>query len=172
MGWSAQQQRAFSAFMAEYVRSYDQPIDCADLALSGLAVFASENGLPVRLFDYEERPRRWLEYNPARDDWQQYRRHIMSQLGAINVIENSRAIRLDEARAGDLIMTQNHGGGSTGHTRIITGLTTDPATGDMVVQWYQGNLPPVVPERRERPFREIPNVYGASPRRWRFDQFV
>lgn len=172
MGWSSQQQLSYATFMANYVRTYGQAIDCGDLALSGLATFAGENGLPVRLFDYEVRPRRWLEFDPQTDDWRRYRPWIMSELGAINVIENSRAISLADTRPGDLIMSQNHGPGSTGHTRIVTSLAPDDATGDYRVEWYQGNLPPVVPQRREALFRTIPNVYGASPRRWRFDNFT
>ncbi|MBA3512314.1 hypothetical protein [Sphingomonas sp.] len=171
MAWSSKQQSSYAAFMHNYVRNYSQPIDCADLALAGLATFAGQNALPVRLFDYEERPKRWLAFDPATDDWQRYSRRIRSEMGAINVIENSRAITLEHARAGDLIMTQNHGGGSTGHTRIITSIQLEEGQNDYLVEWYQGNLPPVVPERREALFRTIPNVYGASPRRWRFDQF-
>ena len=37
--------------------------------------------------------------------------------------------------------------------------------------WYQGNLPPVVPEKLTAYFSEIVNVYGNAPRRWKFDQF-
>lgn len=171
MGWSTKQQQAYSSFMHGYVRGYSEPVDCADLALAGLATFAGQNGLQVRLFDYEKKPKRWLEFDPAAGDWRRYKRWITSELGAINVIENSRAIKLRDTRPGDLIMTQNHGGGSTGHTRIVTSLQWEDGATDPLVEWYQGNLPPVVPERREALFSTILNVYGASPRRWRFDQF-
>jgi hypothetical protein len=37
--------------------------------------------------------------------------------------------------------------------------------------WYQGNLPPVKPEKRTDLFSNIEDVYNKQPRRWNFEQF-
>ena len=61
-----------------------------------------------------------------------------------------------------------------GHTRIIYEMIKASAAleaSDYRVVWFQGNLPPVVPQRRESMFSAIENVYGNKPRRWNFDAF-
>jgi CMP-2-keto-3-deoxyoctulosonic acid synthetase len=91
----------------------------------------------------------------------------MLMLGALNIIDNTRKIQIANAGAGDLIMT--NWSSTLGHTRIVTEVKKTDA--DYFVVWYQGNLPPVIPERREGNFSEIGNVFENRPRRWNFAQF-
>lgn len=97
---------------------------------------------------------------------------MLEQLGAINVIENSRKIELNEVRSGDLIMHENTlGGGYTGHTRLLVSAKYDPDKRDYYLVRYEGTLPPVIPVLKEGWFKELDDVYGGSPRRWNFGQF-
>lgn len=165
----------FAAFVPAFASSYASKVDCADLALDSLLTFARDRKLPVRLFDFDGPPgnrKRWLIYDPRRDDWNAKRAYLLQQLGAINVIENSDPIALSQARAGDLIMHENRfGGGYTGHTRLIISTAFSEVRQDYLVKRYEGNLPPVVPELKEGWFKDIPDVKGKAPRRWNFGQF-
>ena len=96
----------------------------------------------------------------------------MQQLGAINVIENSRNIPLSEVRSGDLIMHENIGSGDyTGHTRLLISARFDTNRRDYYLVRYEGDLPPAVPVVEEGWFKELDNVSGGSPKRWNFGQF-
>jgi hypothetical protein len=173
--WSTQDQLDFAAFVPNFAQNYQDKIDCADLALDALITFAADRRLPVRLFDFDGPPghrKRWLTYNPRSDDWRTTRAFLLEQLGAINVIENSRKIELDEVRSGDLIMHENTtGGGYTGHTRLLISAKYDADKRDHYLVRYEGTLPPVVPELKQGWFSELDDVYGGSPRRWNFGQF-
>lgn len=173
--WSAQDQLDFAAFVPDFARDYATEVDCADLAIDALITFAGRNGLPVRLFDFDNPPpnrKRWLTYDPRRDDWRSKQAFLMQQLGAINVIENSQAISVNEIRAGDLIMHENLGGGDyTGHTRVLISARYDPRQRDHRIVRYEGTLPPVVPVLKESWYKDIEDVFGGSPRRWNFGQF-
>lgn len=174
--WSAQDQLDFAAFVPDFAKAYGAKVDCADLALDALLTFAAPKRLPVRLFDFDGPPgkrKRWLTYDPRGDNWQEKRTFILDQLGAINVIENSRKIGLDEVRAGDLIMHENrNGGGHTGHTRVLISARYDAARKDYDLVRYEGTLPPVVPELKQGWFKDLSDVYEDTPRRWNFGQFT
>ncbi|HEU0133243.1 MAG TPA: hypothetical protein VFR28_00330 [Allosphingosinicella sp.] len=181
--WTAEDEERFATFVPAFVSGYDQKIDCADLALVALATFAGRNRLPIRLYDFDlpRNPqfdrkigsRRWIVFDPRRSDWQAYGRYISDQLGAVNVIENSRRIEMREARAGDLIMSKNEGPGDyTGHTRVLVASRWDSQRNDWWIGRYEGNLPPVVPVLKESYFGEISDVYMGRPRRWSFEDFA
>jgi hypothetical protein len=173
--WSTQDQIDFSAFVPKFASEYDSEIDCADLAIDALITFAARNSLPVRLFDFDNPPpnrKRWLTFDPRIDDWQTKRSFMMQQLGAINVIENTQAISLNMARAGDLILHENPDGiRYTGHTRLLVSAHYDPRQLDYRIVRYEGDLPPVVPRLINGWYKDIDNVFGNSPRRWNFGQF-
>jgi hypothetical protein len=173
--WSHDDQLRFAAFVPMFERDYNTPVDCADLAIDALMTFAGNQSLPIRLFDFDGPPgnrKRWLTYDPRRDDWRLKRAYFMQQLGAINVIENSRSIRINEVRAGDLIMHENTGPGDyTGHTRVLISAEYRSSQADYHVVRYEGTLPPVVPVLKEGWFASINDVYGNLPRRWNFGQF-
>ena len=172
--WSHADQLEYATFVPTFAAAYSTPVDCADLALDSLITFAARNQLPVRLFDFDGpgHSKRWLEYDPRVDDWHTVRAFLMDQLGAINVIENSRKITLPEVRAGDLIMHENiYGGDFTGHTRVLLSATYDADRQDYFIRRYEGTLPPVVPVLKESWFNEIHDVYQRAPRRWNFGQF-
>jgi hypothetical protein len=173
--WSMQDELDFADFVPPFAREYASKIDCADLAIDSLITFAARKNLPVRLFDFDNPPpnrKRWLTYDPRSDDLQAKRTFLMQQLGAINLIENSRAISLDDVRAGDLILSEYaEGVGYTGHTRVLITARYDPRQRDHRILRYEGNLPPVVPVLKDGWYKEIDNVFSNSPRRWNFGQF-
>jgi hypothetical protein len=173
--WSAQDQLDFAEFVPRFASEYATEVDCADLAIDALITFAAMKKLPIRLFDFDNPPpnrKRWLTYDPRIDDWHAKRAFLMQQLGAINVIENSRAISLNDVRAGDLIMHENpDGGGYTGHTRMLISARYDPSQQDYRIVRYEGTLPPVVPVLKKGWYKELEEVFGNSPRRWNFGQF-
>lgn len=182
LSWSSEDEQRFAAFVPGFVSGYSKKIDCAGLALHALTTFAGQNRLPVRLYDFDDptNPRfdkkigskRWITFDPRASDPKAYWRHISVQLGAVNVIENSRRIDMQDARAGDLIMSKNEGPGDyTGHTRVVVEKRWDAQRKDWWVSRYEGNLPPVVPELRESYFSEISDVYMNRPRRWSFEDF-
>jgi hypothetical protein len=88
-------------------------------------------------------------------------------VGALNVIDNTKSLQIADAQPGDLIMMKWNP--SLGHTRIIYEIKKDGSKYKVI--WYQGNLPPVAPEKREGYFSQIANVCGNRPRRWNFAQF-
>jgi hypothetical protein len=166
--WTDDKINGYHTYAKTYIESYTQKIDCADLALASLIDFASLHTLPIRL-KYYSAGWKWKEFDPEKDNATNFKRDALIMLGALNVIDNTVSITIDQAKAGDLIMSK--WSNSLGHTRIIHSVERGEGTGTYKVVWYQGNLPPVVPERKEADFNSIPNVYGNSPRRWNFEQF-
>jgi hypothetical protein len=169
MSWEPSQISGYHDYAKSYISSFSKKIDCADLAIACLIDYAETHGLHVDLKYYASKSWNWLRFPDAGLSTDEFKRKAMRMLGALNLIDNTVAIAIGAAKAGDLIMTK--WSGSLGHTRIIDSITRDPKTKAYNVVWYQGNLPPVVPERKEADFSAIPSVYGQSPRRWRFAQF-
>src|SRR5690349_14179872 len=113
--WTYDKIFAYGLFAKKYIVGYKGEIDCADLALVSLVEFAYENGLPVKLRYYSHG---WKTYDSAsHPDKDEFKRLVTRNMGALNVIDNTYAISLTEARPGDLIMTQWDA--HLGHTRII-----------------------------------------------------
>jgi hypothetical protein len=169
MPWTKTAIDGYSTFSKTYVTGFTEEIDCADLALSALVDYATANKLPVRLRYFAKGKWDWYALPAGSRKGASFKRNALLMLGALNVIDNTRKIAIDAARAGDLIMTRWTP--TLGHTRIIDRISFDPAAGDYRVVWYQGNLPPVVPQRRTGLFAGISNVYENAPRRWKFSQF-
>ena len=169
MPWTKAAIDGYSAFCKTYVADFSEEIDCADLALSALVDYAAARRLPVRLRYFAKGKWDWYALPAGSRKASSFKSNALRMLGALNVIDNTRKIAIDTARTGDLIMTRWTP--SLGHTRIIDRITFDPAADDYRVVWYQGNLPPVVPQRRTGLFAGISNVYENAPRRWRFSQF-
>jgi hypothetical protein len=168
MVWSQQAIDRYRRFVGTYVSEYKDPIDCADLALASLVDFAAQSRLPVRL-KYYSGSWKWYQFRPDRDSAVKFKNTVLIMLGALNVIDNTKPVTLAEAKPGDMVMTK--WSPSLGHTRIIYQTRFDSGRRDYEITWYQGNLPPVVPERRIGYLSEITNVYGGSPRKWNFVQF-
>lgn len=186
MPWRKSEIDGYHAHAKTYVSSYKNKIDCADLAISTLVDYAGQKRLPVRL-KYYSGGWKWLEFDPASigidakdprksaSELQKYTKNFsnnaMVKLGALNVIDNTKPILIGMAKAGDLIMSK--WSSTLGHTRIIHSVT--PITVDKKIKykviWYQGNLPPVVPQVKTEYFSTIGGVYESSPRRWKFEQF-
>jgi hypothetical protein len=169
MPWNKAAIDGYARFARDYVTDFDQPIDCADLALSALVDYAAANRLPVRLRYFAKG--KWDSYAMPAGSRKAatFKANALRMLGALNVIDNTRKIPIASAGAGDFIMTR--WSPTLGHTRVITSMSFDPAADDYRVVWYQGNLPPVVPQRRSGLFSAIQNVYDGAPRRWKFSQF-
>lgn len=166
MKWNSEKIAKYQEFARVYVAAYSQKIDCADLAIAALVDFAKKEGLPIR-FKYYDKSWRWVAFDPANDDAQEFKKRAMVMFGALNVIDNTKGIPIAAARPGDFIMSKWNN--SLGHTRVIHSIT--PIQNKFKVVWYQGNLPPVKPERKEDFFSNIGSVYGQQPRRWNFEQF-
>ena len=169
MPWNKAAVDGYAAFSKTYVTGFGEEIDCADLALSSLVDYATAHKLPLRLKYFAKGKWDWYALPAGSRKGASFKRNALQMLGALNVIDNTRKIAIETARAGDLIMTRWTP--SLGHTRIIDRIAFDAAAGDYRVVWYQGNLPPVVPQRRTGLFAGISNVYENAPRRWRFSQF-
>ena len=90
-------------------------------------------------------------------------------LGALNIIDNTEPVTLGAAKPGDFIMSKWNS--DLGHTRIIYAIDYVSREKDYKVVWYQGNLPPVQPEKRTDMFSKIEGVINNRPRRWNFEQF-
>ena len=162
MSWTNKTVSKYHAFAKKYISEYKQKIDCADLAISALVDFAAKEKLPIKFKYYSTKGSKWYTYNPT-DDAKKFKQKAITMLGALNVIDNTKPISLSDAKPGDLIMTK--WSSTQGHTRIIYekkivypfykhiiaiifNKTLDPKTGEYEFTWYQGNLPPVVPEVR------------------------
>ena len=169
MPWTQAAIDGYTTFSRTYVSEFDEEIDCADLALSALVDYATARRLPVRLRYFAKGKWDWYAMPAGSRKAASFKSNALRMLGALNVIDNTRKIPLASARAGDMIMTRWTS--TLGHTRIIDRITFDPGANDYRVAWYQGNLPPVVPQRRTGLFAGISNVYDNAPRRWRFSQF-
>jgi RHS repeat-associated protein len=174
--WGRADIQAYSSYMKDFVKNYPGKIDCADLALLGLINFASSNGLPVNLKYYSNG--HWSSYNAQSGDFSsvgQYTNTVLTNMGAVNVIDNTHPISPGSLQAGDLLMTKydprTTGGHYTGHTRIVTGVSCKCA--DPTVTYYFGNLPPDVPERAQGLLSGVLRQGGMLgpnqvPRRWNF----
>lgn len=169
MPWTKAAIDGYATFSRAYVSGFAEPIDCADLALSALVDYAAANRLPLRLRYFAKGKWDWYTLPAGSRSAASFKDNALRMLGALNVIDNTRKIAIETARAGDMIMTR--WSPSLGHTRIIDRIAFDPEAGDHRVVWYQGNLPPVVPQRRTGLFARIDNVFENAPRRWRFSQF-
>lgn len=166
MAWTSEVRSRYHQYAKNYISSYSQKIDCADLAIATLIEFANKEKLPVR-FKYYDKGWQWMEFSPSKDDATEFKKLSMRMLGALNVIDNTVKIPISSAKAGDFIMSK--WSSTLGHTRVIYSVT--PEKDKHRVVWYQGNLPPVKPEKREDYFSGINGVYEEQPRRWNFDQF-
>ena len=56
MGWTAKEIEQYHTFAKQYISTYGERIDCADLGISALIDFAAKNKLPVRLKYFQGRP--------------------------------------------------------------------------------------------------------------------
>lgn len=169
MVWTDSDVDGYHTFAKTYIENFGNKIDCADLALAALVDYAAAHSLPVRLRYYKDGAWAWYELAAGSRDASKFKTKVMTMLGALNVIDNTKAIPTATAKPGDLIMSK--WSGSSGHTRIIHGLKYDAKAKDYQVTWYQGNLPIVVPEKKSGPFSQIAGVYEDKPRRWKFSQF-
>lgn len=102
--WNTNFEKKYGDFAAPYLRAYKQKIDCADLALACLVEFAYGNDLPLRFFYYNRGQKIPMDSQKFKKDV--YRLLLKSQLNAHGVIDNTREIKLRDARPGDLLMTQ------------------------------------------------------------------
>jgi hypothetical protein len=168
MPWDDTKISSYHTFAENYVSTYKNKIDCADLAIASLVDYAAKESLPVKL-KYYNGGWKWLNFDPKTDKASEFKNTAMKMLGALNVIDNTKPIALHLAKPGDLIMSK--WSTTLGHTRIIYSTVLDKKTGETSVTWYQGNLPPVVPQKRQENFSSIHGVYGGTPRRWNFEQF-
>ena len=168
MGWTGKEIDRYHQFAKQYISTYGARIDCADLAISTLIEFAGKNELPVKL-KYFQGGWKWMNFNPLVDNAARFRNDAMRMLGALNIIDNTKPIFIGSAMPGDFIMSKWNS--ALGHTRIIYSIAYKSQEKDYNIVWYQGNLPPVIPEKRTGLFSEIESVYGHQPRRWNFDQF-
>lgn len=168
MPWDKKAIEKYHSYAETFISTYKNKIDCADLAIELLIEFASGNELPVRL-KYYSGGWKWYTYKPDVDNATKFKTKAMKMLGALNLIDNTKSISIGVSKPGDLIMTK--WSGSLGHTRIIHSVLLEPKTKKYRVVWYQGNLPPIVPEKRTEYFSEIDHVFGNTPRRWKFEQF-
>lgn len=166
MKWNDQAKIKYHEFAKGYVAAYSQKIDCADLAIATLVEFAKKENLPIR-FKYYDQTWKWIAFSPERDDAQDFKKRAMIMFGALNVIDNTVKVSINAAKPGDFIMSKWNN--SLGHTRVIYSVV--PVQNKFKVIWYQGNLPPVKPERKEDFFSNVQSVYEQQPRRWNFGQF-
>lgn len=168
MPWTSANITAYQQYAKNYITTYPSKIDCADLAIATLVDFAAKKKLPVR-FKYYSKGWHWMEFDPIKMDSIDFKNNAMLKLGALNVIDNSKPIPISMTKSGDLIMSKWNP--RLGHTRIVHSVQKDFKTKKYNVIWYQGNLPPVKPEKRSDIFSSINGVYGKKPRRWNFEQF-
>jgi hypothetical protein len=173
--WNDQNIEAFLKGSTEYIEeNFVKPqkkIDCADLALSYLVDYAVANELPVTLMYWAEGG--WKYYTVPADagNAEPYKDWILDNLGALNVIDNSEAIDASDTKEGDLIMSK--WSGSSGHTRIVVSSQVVESGTDYIFTFYQGNLPPVVPEKKTQMLSTIDfgELEDKRPRRWKFASF-
>ncbi len=166
MKWDNEVKQKYYSFARHYVAAYHQKIDCADLAIVTLIEFAKQETLPVK-FKYYKDGWHWLNYSPQTDNAQEFKKKAKMMLGALNIIDNTIKVQIQTAKSGDFIMSKWNN--RLGHTRVIHSVT--PMQNKFKVIWYQGNLPPVRPEKKEDFFSNIQSVHEEKPRRWNFEQF-
>lgn len=175
MGWSETDIANYQTYCKTKLSTFTEAIDCADLALVCLIDFAYANALRVRL-KYYAKGWQWYDSKDY-ESVDKFRAHITMQLGALNVIDNTKPMAIQDASTGDLLMTKWHA--SLGHTRVISEVRSiTEANGDIdyEVTWYQGNLPAVVPEKKTMNWSVLKddaaqNIFDKKPRRWNFAQF-
>jgi hypothetical protein len=124
---------------------------------------------PAVMLKYYNKGWEWLIFNPETDNIKEFKTKAMRMLGALNIIDNTKPILMGLAKSGDLITSKWNP--ALGHTRIIYSVKLVPKNNKYEVVWYQGNLPPVNPEKKTDYFSNINSVYGGTPRRWNFEQF-
>ncbi len=168
MPWTNGKINAYQEYTKTYISSFSTKIDCADLAIASLVDFAAKENLPIRL-KYYAKGWHWMEYDPANMNASKFKKAAMLKLGALNVIDNSKPIPISLAKSGDLIMSKWNP--ILGHTRIIYSVNHEKKQNKYKITWYQGNLPPVKPEKKTDYFSSISGVFGGTPRRWNFEQF-
>lgn len=168
MPWTNDKINSYHSYAKSYISSYNSKIDCADLAIATLVDYSAKEGLPVKL-KYYNQGWRWLKFDPASDSTKDFKTKAMRMLGSLNVIDNTKPIAVGSAKPGNLIMTKWNP--TLGHTRIVYSIKHVPRDNKYEVIWYQGNLPPVKPEKKTDYFSNISNVYDEIPRRWKFEQF-
>jgi hypothetical protein len=163
------------SFSRAYVRDMirrRRAIDCADLAIEIWIRFGDRYGLPVSFRVWDSTGRRWLTAARAGVYTTRSRtrvrafastaafiRWVQINLGAQGLIGNTFGVTGGHRRAvaGDVFLWQWRSVPTgrlarTGHTQILDSVARGPR-GPMTdtITVYQGNLPPVVPERRTRP---------------------
>ncbi len=160
-------------FSRAYVRNMiarRRAIDCADLAIEIWIRFAERHNLPVSFRVWDSTGRRWMTATRAGvraggavvrrfPSYDAFIRWTQSNLGAAGLSSNTFAVRgrHRSAVAGDVFLWQwrnNRTGrlASVGHTQILDRVVRG-SSGDMsdTITVFQGNLPPVVPQKRRRP---------------------
>jgi hypothetical protein len=168
---------ALHAFSRRYVRDMirrRRAIDCADLAIEIWIMFGERFRVPVSFRIWDSTGRRWVIATRAGVHTARGRTRVRSftstnafvrwvqiNLGAQGLIGNTFAVTGGHRRAvaGDVFLWQwrnmrTRRLASVGHTQILDSVTRGrggPMTDTITV--YQGNLPPVVPERRVKPAR-------------------
>ena len=166
-----------SSFTKRYVRDMirrGRAIDCADLAIEIWIQFADRHRLPISFQVWDSTGRRWLVATPAGVQTRRGRtrvrsftttsafsRWVQSNLGAQGLIRNTFNVVGGHRRAvaGDVFLWQWRNVSTRnlsrfGHTQILDRVTRGsggPMTDRITV--FQGNLPPVVPQRRVKPAR-------------------
>ncbi|MEN8179213.1 MAG: hypothetical protein ABFS39_11445 [Pseudomonadota bacterium] len=168
MPWNTTNIKAYQQYAKSYISSFNARIDCADLAIAALVDFAAKETLPVKL-KYYSSGWQWMEFDPNTMETMKFKQTAMRQLGALNIIDNTKPIQIGLAKSGDLIMSK--WSPTLGHTRIIYSVKYDAKNKKFEVIWYQGNLPPVKPEKKTEYFSNVSGIYGGTPRRWKFEQF-
>jgi hypothetical protein len=157
-------------FSRSYVRGMIRRgarIDCADLAIEIWIRFGERYGVPVSFRVWDSGRRRWLTADRAGvragrtfvrrfPTTAAFVRWTQSNLGAAGLEDNTFAVAGGHRRAvaGDVFLWRyrhNVTGrrASVGHTQILDRVQQGPS-GPMSdrIDVYQGNLPPVVPQRR------------------------
>lgn len=172
--WTESRTLAYAEFAKTFVETYNSKIDCADLGLLALMRFAAENGLPVKLKYWSHGA--WGSYDAGSDAFSsaaQFERTVLENMGALNVIDNTVPIAPDQLRPGDFLMTKYDS--TLGHTRVVTESSCPTQKcDDPSITWYQGNLPPVLPQKRTGSLSGISGgqlSLGQVPRRWNFGAF-
>lgn len=165
------------SFTRRYVRDMirrGRAIDCADLAIEIWIQFGERFGVPVSFRVWDSTGRRWVIASRAGVHTQRGRtrvrsftstaafvRWVQSNLGAQGLIGNTFPVAGGHRRAvaGDVFLWQwrqisTRRLSRFGHTQILDSVTRGrggPMTDRITV--FQGNLPPVVPQRRVKAAR-------------------
>lgn len=176
-------------FTRAYVRNMvrrRRRIDCADLAIEVWIQFGEQYGIPVSFRVWDSRGRRWMTATRSGvraggtlirsfASSAAFIRWVQSNLGTQGLIANTFAVPGGHRRAvaGDVFLWQYRHARTralarVGHTQILDGVVRGPgAPSSDTITIYQGNLPPVVPQRRTRPasffYRNRTVTIGGAP---------